>query len=78
MIENYQEQIKLQQETEPVGVHELATVGTVHLDGLTLIFDGSAVESTKHYKCNKSITFVAGDRVVIRKVSGTYIVEYAI
>jgi len=78
MIENYQEQAKLQKSVEPVKSQDFATVVTVYADGVTLMFDDSVVESVKHYKFNKSITFVAGDRVKIFKASGTYIVEYAI
>jgi len=55
-----------------------ATVGTVYTDGITLILDGVAAESTKHYKCNTSIKFSAGDRVKVAKISGTYVVEYPI
>ena len=78
MIESYQDEIALKKSIEPIKAQEFATVGTIHADGVTLIFDDSATESTKHYKFNKSITFIAGDRVKIRKYSGTYIVEYSI
>lgn len=78
MIETYQEQIKLQSENAPAPSADFATVGTVYADGVTLIFDDTDSESTKHYKCNKSITFTAGDKVKIYKTSGTYVVEYAI
>ena len=55
-----------------------ATIGTKYSDGLSLIFDGQTEESAKHYKCNTSITFSAGQRVKIIKDSGTYIVEYPV
>nr|DAT30970.1 MAG TPA: hypothetical protein [Caudoviricetes sp.] len=57
---------------------ELATVGTVYSDGISLIFDGQTTESLKHYKRNTAVTFQTGQRVKIVKVSGTYIVEYPI
>lgn len=56
----------------------LATVGAVYDDGLTLIFDGQTEASQKHYKRNTAVTFSAGQRVKIVKMSGTYIVEYPI
>lgn len=56
----------------------LATVGAVYSDGLSLIFDGQTAASQKHYKRNTSITFSAGQRVKIVKMSGTYIVEYPV
>ena len=56
----------------------LATVGEAYDDGLTLIFDGQTAATTKRYKCNTAITFSAGQRVKVVKMSGTYIVEYPI
>lgn len=57
---------------------ELATVGAKYEDGLSLIFDGQTQASAKHYKCNTAITFSAGDRVKICRMSGTYVVEYVV
>nr|DAE49850.1 MAG TPA: hypothetical protein [Caudoviricetes sp.] len=57
---------------------ELATVGAKYTDGLSLIFDGQTAASEKHYKCNTSVTFQAGDRVKICRMSGTYVVEYVV
>lgn len=62
--------------TEPE-VH-FATVGAVHSDGVTLIFDGQEAATEKHYKCNTAILFHAGDRVKIASDSGTYVVEYIV
>lgn len=56
----------------------LATVGGVYADGLSLIFDGQTEASQKHYKRNAAVTFAAGQRVKIVKMSGTYIVEYPV
>lgn len=55
-----------------------ATVGAVHDDGVTLIFDGQTAATEKHYKCNTSVLFHAGDRVKIASDSGTYVVEYIV
>lgn len=59
-------------------VRSFATVGGVYDDGLSLIFDGEEEETQKHYLCNTSVTFAAGDRVKITQDSGTYIVEYVV
>ena len=56
----------------------LATVNAVYDDGLSLIFDGQTEASQKHYKRNTAVTFAAGQRVKIVKMSGTYIVEYPV
>ena len=55
-----------------------ATVGTVYDDGIALIFEGDSAETQKHYLCNTSVLFHAGDRVKILPVDGTYIVEYVV
>lgn len=57
---------------------DLATIGAVYSDGVSLIFDGSTEASEKHYKCNTSIAFKAGDRVKISKISGSYVVDYVV
>lgn len=56
----------------------LATVGTVYEDGLSLILDGQAEATAKHYRCNTSATFKAGDRVKVARISGSYVVEYVV
>ena len=66
-----------QQNTEPTAA-ELATVGAKYADGLSLIFDGQTAATAKHYKCNTNVTFKAGDRVKICRISGTYVVEYVV
>lgn len=56
----------------------LATVGAKYSDGLSLIFDGQTEASEKHYKCNTSVTFAAGNRVKICRIGGSYVVEYVV
>lgn len=64
------------QDTTPV--FNFATIGQVYADGVSLIFDGQEEPTEKHYKCNTSIIFSAGDRVKILSDSGTYVVEYVV
>lgn len=55
-----------------------ATVGNVYPDGVSLIFDGETTETQKHYLCNTSVLFAAGDRVKVSSIDGTYVVEYVV
>ena len=59
-------------------VRHFATVAAVYEDGLSLLFDGDGTPTQKHYKCNRSIKFSAGDRVHLAYESGTYIAEYPV
>ena len=70
--------IQTQTPKEQPPIYNFATVGNVYDDGLSLIFDGQENETEKHYKCNTSVFFKAGDRVKILQDSGTYVVEYVV
>lgn len=53
----------------------LATIGAKYTDGVSLIFPGQTEATAKHYRCNPDVTFAdAGDRVLIARVSGSYVV----
>lgn len=78
MIKSYQDEVALKKSVAPVKAQEYATIGTVYSDGVTLIFDDSVTESTKHYLCARNQVVTAGDRVKVKKDSGTYIVESVI
>ena len=52
----------------------LATIGAKYTDGVSLIFPGQTEATAKHYRCNPDITFAAGNRVLIARVSGSYVV----
>lgn len=56
---------------------ELGRIGTVaakNEEGLQIQFDGDEETGKKYYKCNTSIRFDVGDRVLTLPISGTYIV----
>lgn len=59
-------------------IFNFATIGEIFEDGVSLIFDGQAAATEKHYKVNTSVVFKAGDRVKIFPDSGTYVVEYVV
>ena len=52
----------------------LATIGAKYADGVSLIFPGQTEPTAKHYRCNPDVTFAAGNRVLIARVSGSYVV----
>ncbi len=52
----------------------LATVGNSSTDGVTLIFDGTDTPTTKRYKKATAQALSAGTRVLVAKISGTYII----
>lgn len=53
----------------------LATVGNYNSStGTTLIFDGADTATTKRYKRVGSASFSAGNRVLVAKISGTYLI----
>ena len=52
----------------------LATVGSYTTAGVALIFDGQTTATTKRYKRLASYTPAAGDRVLVAKISGSYVI----
>lgn len=53
----------------------LATVGSYSSTlGTTLIFDGADTATTKRYKRVGSASLSAGNRVLVAKISGTYLI----
>lgn len=53
----------------------LATVGNYNSStGTTLIFDGTDTATTKRYKRVGSASLSAGNRVLVAKISGTYLI----
>lgn len=72
MVQNYQEEQELRRR-EPEAAR-LATVSHVGWSGLELIFDGEQQSDGKLYLCNNGIKYQIGDRVLVQKVGGSYIV----
>jgi len=75
LIKTYQEKKSLE---STVKSGSIATVASVHSDGIALILPGDTAASDKHYPYNASATFEPGQRVHIARESGTIIVEYPI
>lgn len=72
MIESYQQEQTLER-PQPEAAR-LATVDYVGNSGLQLIFDGETYGDGKYYLCNNGIKYQGGDRVLVQKVGGSYIV----
>ena len=70
---DYQAERQIESERGKRQVHEIAQVSAVYSDGVSLIFAGESTGSTKHYPANKDVTFKSGDKVLIYKVRGTYV-----
>ena len=75
---DYLKQKQIESELDFAKTHSIAKIGAVYSDGVSLIFAGQTEASQKHYPRNKAVTFNAGDKVLITKVSGTYVVICAI
>lgn len=75
LIKTYQEQKSLEATSKSGNI---ATVSSVHSDGIALILPGDTTPSEKHYPYNASASFEPGQRVHIIRESGTIIVEYPI
>lgn len=71
---NYQSLMRAQKKLPPVP--QTAIVHEVTEAGIRLIFPGDILPSQKYYQYNSNISFEPGQRVAIKKVSGTYIVEH--
>lgn len=73
IITSYQEERALEQPRAESA--RLATVHTVDsARGLALILDGEQESDGKYYQCNTGMSYHAGDRVLVQKVSGSYVV----
>jgi len=72
IIESYQQEQALEQPKPEAA--RLATVEVVWSDGLQLKFDGEEQSDGKSYLCNNGIKYQSGDRVLVQKVGGSYIV----
>lgn len=57
---------------------ELATVSNVYSNGVTLLFDGEAFAHGKRFKVNPDLRLASGDRVYVKKISGSYLVVCAV
>ncbi len=55
-----------------------AVVAGVHQDGISLYIGAETTPTQKHYKCNTTCKFAAGQKVYIQKAGGEYVVLFPI
>ena len=55
-----------------------AIVAAVHQDGISLYIGAETTPTQKHYKCNTTCKFAAGQKVYIQKAGGEYVVLFPI
>lgn len=72
IIESYQEEQKIKQPAS--SVFALAKVVSTSVNGITVRFDGESTNSTKAYRRNLTASFDIGQRVLMLKIDGEYIV----
>ena len=58
---------------ETAGALDVATIGSVSNSGITLVINGHTTEK-KYKRLLNGQTLSAGDRVLVAKISGTYVV----
>lgn len=73
MIKNYQQRVQLTPGPPPTT--GFATITAISGGKARLRFSDGAT-SRKLYTLNRAYTFAVGDKVQIRKRSGTYVVEF--
>lgn len=77
MILDTEQQVVAQQQKAQPEFH-FATVAGVHGDGLSLYIGAETSPTEKHYKCNTTCKFSAGQKVYIQKAGGEYVVLFPI
>lgn len=76
IITSYQEEQQIPR-PEPQSA-KLATVKSVGVSGLSVQFDGETSYDQVQYVCNTGQVFKYGDRVLVQKVGGSYVIVCAI
>lgn len=69
--------LETKQETQEQA-YELATIAEIMEDGVRLIFDGESAATDKAYKANVCAMLRVGQRVVVRRIAGSYVVEFPV
>lgn len=77
MIMETEQQVAEQQPKAEPEFH-YATVAEVYSDGLSLYIGAETTPTEKHYKCNTTCKFSAGQKVYIQKAGGEYVVLFPI
>lgn len=76
ILETEQKVAEQQKKSEPE--FHFAKVAAVYADGLSLYIGAESTPTEKHYKCNTTCKFKAGQKVYIQKANGEYIVLFPV
>ena len=76
ILESRQQVQAAEQQTQPEFC--FAIVAAVHQDGISLYIGAETTPTQKHYKCNTTCKFAAGQKVYIQKAGGEYVVLFPI
>lgn len=76
ILESRQQVQAAEQKTQPEFC--FAVVADVHQDGISLYIGAETTPTQKHYKCNTTCKFAAGQKVYIQKAGGEYVVLFPI
>ena len=75
MLNNWQEQKELESENSQTSAALTGgIVEWVYTDGLTIRFAGEPKAGKKRYPYNKDCVFGQGDRVLLGRVAGSYVI----
>ena len=77
MILETEQQVAAQKQ-KAASEFNFAIVEAVHSDGISLYIGAETTPTEKHYKCNTTCKFSAGQKVYIQKASGEYVVLFPI
>lgn len=75
MLNNWQEQKELESENSQTSAAlTVGIIGEVYANGATIRFAGEDTASSKRYPYNKDAILNAGDRVLLGRVAGSYVI----
>lgn len=75
MLNNWQDQKEAEREnSQTSAVLVVGVIGSVYANGATIRFPGETEPSAKRYPYDKDAILNAGDRVLLGKVAGSYVI----
>lgn len=72
ILETYQEEKAIEPQEENKRAY--GTITAVTEEGINVLFDGETEASTKPFYCNSGISYKVGDRVLLEKINGGYLI----
>lgn len=72
ILETYQEEKAIEPQEENNKAY--GTITAVTEAGINVLFDGETEASTKPFYCNSGISYKVGDRVLLEKINGGYLI----